>query len=194
MDTPEPRQNRSQNRRLVGKLVLFGIAMFGFGFLLVPLYDVFCEITGIGGRTNSSAAVDAIEFPQLNRVLQIEFVANLNEYAPWEFRPSVTSMEVHPGQLYDASFFARNLTNNALVGQAVPSISPGQAAKYFKKIECFCFTAQQFAPDEGREMPVQFLVDPEIPKHIDRLTLSYTFFVSPQAAAAETGGSTPITF
>ena len=173
---------------LVGKLAIMALAMFGFGFLLVPLYDVFCEITGIGGRTNTTAAqVTPVDRIQTDRTIRVEFVANLNQYAPWEFHPAVSSMEVHPGQLYDTTFFARNLTAKTLTGQAVPSVAPGQAAQYFKKVECFCFTSQEFAAEEGRDMPLQFIVDPDLPEHIDRLTLSYTFFVTQQMAAADDG-------
>jgi cytochrome c oxidase assembly protein subunit 11 len=190
----ESGQYQPRHRRLVRKLVLFALAMFGFGFLLVPIYDVFCEITGIGGKTAATAQVVAVESERTHRVLEVEFVANLNEYAPWEFEPAVTIMEVHPGQLYDTSFFARNLTKNTLVGQAVPSVSPGQAAQYFKKTECFCFTSQEFAPEEGRDMPLQFLVDPDIPEYIDRLTLSYTFFVTRQEIADQNDRSTVAVF
>jgi cytochrome c oxidase assembly protein subunit 11 len=91
-------------------------------------------------------------------------------------------MEVHPGQLYDATFYARNLTDRVITGQAVPSIAPGLAAKYFRKTECFCFTSQKFDAEEARDMPLQFIIDPELPEHIDRLTLSYTFFVKSQVA------------
>ena len=117
-----------------------------------------------------------------SRSITVEFVAAVNQYAPWEFRPAVASMQVHPGQLYDTSFFARNLTNRRIIGQAVPSVAPGQAARYFQKTECFCFTSQEFAAQEGRDMPLQFIVDPDLPAHIDRLSLSYTIFVTEQVA------------
>lgn len=171
-----------ENSRLLIKLIGLALGMFAFGFLLVPIYDVFCDITGLGGKFDLEAAVVETQAPVDDRVVTVEFVASLNEYAPWEFRPAVASIEVHPGQMYDTTFFARNLTNRELVGQAVPSIAPGQAVKYFQKTECFCFTSQEFAAQEGRDMPLQFVVDPELPDHIDRLTLSYTFFVSNQVA------------
>ena len=152
--------------------------MFAFGFLLVPLYDVFCDITGIGNPGQLRTAATAREMPGRERTVTVEFVASVNEYAPWEFRPTVVSMEVHPGQLYDATYYARNLTRRQLAGQAVPSLAPGQAAKYFRKTECFCFTAQEFAAGEDRRLPLRFIVDPGLPEHIDRVTLSYTFFVT----------------
>jgi len=170
--------------RLTSRLVLLAIAMFGFGFLMVPLYNVFCEVTGIGSRTGTPTADTVTETQAVqDRLVTVEFVANLNQYAPWEFHPAVASMQVHPGELYDTTYYARNLTERRLVGQAVPSIAPGQASKYFKKTECFCFTTQAFAPEEGRDMGLQFMVDPDLPAHIDRVTLSYTFFVNQQAAS-----------
>ena len=162
-------------------------AMFAFGFLLVPIYDVFCQITGVGGKVDTTRAVLAHdEIADESRLITVEFVGNVNEYAPWEFHPTVISMKVHPGQLYDATFFARNLTNRDIVGQAVPSVAPGVAAKYFRKTECFCFTAQNFAAEEARTMPIRFSVDPKLPDHIDRLTLSYTFFVNQTLASEST--------
>lgn len=162
-------------------------AMFAFGFLLVPIYDVFCRITGIGGKVDTTpATLTSTEGPVEDRVITVEFIGSVNEYAPWEFRPTVASIEVHPGQLYDATFFARNLTDRTLVGQAVPSVAPGIAAKYFRKTECFCFTAQDFSAQESRTLPVRFVVDSDLPEHIDRLTLSYTFFVSQALASKAT--------
>jgi len=175
-------RNTSANRTLIVKLAAMACGMFAFGFLLVPLYDVLCDLAGLGGKTDTTPAILETYSPDENRIVTVEFVANVNEYAPWEFRPTVAAIEVHPGELYDATFFARNLTNRALTGQAVPSVAPGLAAKYFRKTECFCFTSQAFAAEEAKEMPLRFIVDPDLPKHIDRLTLSYTFFVIPQVA------------
>ena len=178
---------RSTHKSLVSRLAIMACAMFVFGFLLVPIYDVFCRITGIGGKVDTTrATLTHRDVPDEKRLITVEFVGNVNEYAPWEFRPTVASMEVHPGQLYDATFFARNLTTRELVGQAVPSVAPGVAAKHFRKTECFCFTKQEFAAEEARTMPVRFIVDPNLPNHIDRLTLSYTFFVSQTPASQST--------
>ena len=169
----------SPNRLLTLKLVALCAGMFCFGFALVPLYDVFCAITGLGGRT-SSEAQQVTENVDLDRTIRVEFVGALAAGAPWEFRPTVSHMVVHPGQLYETHYFARNLTGSTLVGHATPSVSPGSAAKYFKKVQCFCFTSQEFAPHEGREMQVLFMVDPELPEYIDTLTLGYTFFALDQ--------------
>ena len=183
-------QGHSPGHRLLSaKLLLLAVAMFGFGFLLVPLYDVFCDIAGIGNRTGvPTADIVEAQSPVMDRTVTVEFVASLNEYAPWEFRPTVATMEVHPGKLYNTSFFARNLTERELTGQAVPSFAPGEASRYFKKTECFCFTAQDFGPGEERDMGLQFMVDPDLPGYLDRITLSYTFFVK-QQVALQTGAS-----
>ncbi len=174
---------QSEKRKLAAKLVLLAAGMFGFGYLLVPLYDVFCEITGIGTRTGTPVAATLTnEAPDTNRIVTVEFVATLNQYAPWEFRPERTSIEVTPGKYYDTTYFARNLVDKVRTARAVPSVAPGTANKYFKKVECFCFTAQKFAPGEGRDMGLRFMVDPDLPKHIDRVTLSYTFFDNSQVA------------
>ena len=182
--------DRSANRTLIGKLVLLTIAMFAFGYALVPLYDLFCEVTGIGDRTGGATMSTAVPTgPVLDRVVEIEFVASVNQQAPWEFRPAVSRMQVHPGQMYKTTFFAENRAGEALVGQAVPSVAPGQAAQYLQKTECFCFTEQRFEAGEARDMPVVFFVDPELPEHVDTLTLSYTFFAQTRVASGTDVGS-----
>lgn len=173
---------RNQNRSLTRRLLLLAVAMFGFGFLLVPLYDVFCEITGFGGRTNTTAAV-VEEAPDYSREIRIEFVTTVNSYAPFEFVADIDSMVVNPGRMYFATFTAKNLTPGDKVAQAVPSVSPVSAAEHFTKIECFCFTSQEFAANEARAMPLQFIVDPDLPEYVDTITLQYTFFDTPRAAA-----------
>lgn len=182
------------NRGLILRLAALAAGMFAFGFLLVPLYTIMCKITGIGGRTNAVAATVTETHPDISRLITVEFVAVLNEQAPWEFRPTVSSLQIHPGQLYNTAFFARNLTDGVLVGSAVPSVAPGLAARHFIKTQCFCFTQQNFTAGEGRDMGVQFMVDPALPAYIDRITLSYTFYVNHPATAkltAELAAATP---
>jgi cytochrome c oxidase assembly protein subunit 11 len=184
-------RDTSNHASLVRKLLTLAVAMFGFGFLLVPIYDVFCDITGIGGKidTSGAAVVDETQVPDLDRIVTVEFVTSLNQQAPWEFRANVASMEVHPGEFYETTFFARNLTDRELIGRAVPSIAPGEVAKYLKKTECFCFSAQEFGPAESKDMPVRFVIDTAIPQHVDRVTLSYTLFADQQVASkSETTG------
>lgn len=169
--TSNPNDNKSLTLRLVG----LALGMFAFGFALVPLYDVFCELTGFGGRTNETPVVMAAAADE-SREIRLEFMATVNEYAPFEFAPSVRSMTVHPGGMYEATFVARNLTSRQLTAQAVPSVAPAQAGAHFKKLDCFCFTSQEFAANEERELPVRFIVDSELPDYVDTITLSYTFF------------------
>jgi cytochrome c oxidase assembly protein subunit 11 len=163
------------DRSLAGRLLLMTVAMFGFGFLLVPLYDAFCEVTGFGGRTNAIGIV-AEEAPDVSRAITIEFVTTMNSYAPFELAADVDSMTVYPGKMYYATFTARNMTAHDKIAQAVPSVAPTSAVEHFKKIECFCFTSQEFAGNEERAMPLQFIVDPDLPDYVDTITLSYTFF------------------
>lgn len=166
------------NRALAGRLVLFALGMFGFGFVVLPpLYEAFCEITGFGGRTNGNAEVVA-EAPDLSREVRIEFVATVNNYAPWRFEPVVESMTVNPGKMYLATFSATNLASDARTGQAVPSVAPVSASEHFQKIECFCFVSQEYAANEERSLPLQFIVDPDLPEYVDTITLSYTYFES----------------
>lgn len=173
---------KSSNRSIIGQLIVLTVAMFGFGFLLVPLYDVFCEITGFGGRTNAEA-VTVAEAPDLTREIRIEFITTVNSYAQFEFAPDLDSMTVNPGKMYFATFTAKNATGEDKVAQAVPSVAPAAAAEYFTKIECFCFTAQEFGADEERAMPLQFIVDPDLPEYVDTITLQYTFFDTARVAA-----------
>lgn len=164
------------NRSLAGRLLIFALAMFGFGIVVMPpLYDVFCDITGFGGRTNSTAQA-VTEAPDLTRTVRIEFVATVNNYAPWAFEPTVDSMTVNPGRMYYATFDATNLSDDDRVGQAVPSVAPVSATEHFQKIECFCFSSQEFAAGEQRALPLQFIVNPELPDYVDTITLSYTYF------------------
>jgi len=182
MNDSTDKNTANENRSLVGKLLLLAVAMFGFGYLLVPLYNVFCEITGFGGRTNT-VAVTSEENPDFTRSIRVEFVTTVNEYAPWEFAAERDSMEVTPGKMYYANFTARNLTGDTKIAQAVPSVAPISASGHFKKIECFCFTNQEFQANEERAMPLQFIVDPDLPDYVDTITLQYTFYDTVRVSA-----------
>lgn len=168
--------NRNANRKLVGQLAVFALAMFGFGWVLVPLYDAFCEITGFGGRTGAQAQAVTVS-PDTSRTVTVQFLADTGT-GEWEFRPAERTMEVHPGQLYKTTYFAHNLRDSDTTGHAVPSVSPGMAARHFQKAECFCFEIQAFTPGEKKDMPVVFIIDPELPPEIGTVTLAYTFFDS----------------
>jgi cytochrome c oxidase assembly protein subunit 11 len=165
----------SPDRYLALKVAGLAAAMFAFGFALVPLYDVICRVTGFNGKT-ATAAVAVVEGPDQSRTVRVEFLASIARGTPFTLEPDVSHMEVHPGKLYETHFRARNLSGAALTAQAVPSVAPGTAARYFNKAECFCFTSQDFAPHEERELKLAFMVAAELPAHIDTLSLSYTYF------------------
>jgi cytochrome c oxidase assembly protein subunit 11 len=169
-------QRAADNRKLTLKLLGFALGSFAFGFALVPLYDVLCDLTGFGNQKALAERRLSVEAPDDSRTITVDFVAELPSVGNWEFRPLVSSMQIHPGRLYSTEFMAHNLTGKNTVAQAVPNIAPGQAAGYFRKTECFCFTPQKFAVNEARPMAVRFVVDPAIPHSVDRITLSYTFY------------------
>lgn len=170
-------QLKRANQRLAARMLLVTLGMFGFGFVLVPLYDVFCDITGLNGKT----AEQPVERPSLHkdvqRLITVELLSNPGTAGDWDFRPAVSKLQVHPGQLYATRFLARNPNDHPMVVRAVPSVAPGSAARYFHKTECFCFTRQRFAPGETRELPLRFVVDPQLPAGIGTLSLAYTLFV-----------------
>lgn len=171
------RSNNTSNTRLVTRLVLTVVGMFGFGWALVPLYNVFCEWTGLNGKTGGPYAYEA-ESAQVDtsRLVTVQFTASNNGGMSWEFRPAQAQVQVHPGQLNEVKFIARNPTGSAMVGQAVPSVSPFRAADYLHKTECFCFTQQKLEAGEEIEMPLLFFVDKALPQDVSKLTLSYTLF------------------
>ena len=171
-----------EHKLLIRRLVLICIAMFGFGFALVPLYDVLCRYTGINGKTETTAAPAARRIDE-NRTISVEFLANRDPAIPWDFAPETTSVNVHPGQVMVVNFLVENLVDEAMIGRAVPSVSPGEAARYFKKIECFCFVEQPLDGHHHKAMPVQFYIDPDLPDHFTTITLSYRLYRStPQTA------------
>lgn len=169
--------------KVAGKMVTLAFAMFGFGYLMVPLYDIICDITGINGKTGrvstAEAAVAQSQLVAEDRTVIVEFVASINQGGSWIFKPTEKTMNVTPGKLYHSSYYAENLSDNMVVAQATPSVSPFSAAKYFNKTECFCFTRQAFEPKGSKDMPLTFIIDEDLPINIDRITLSYTFFRSP---------------
>jgi cytochrome c oxidase assembly protein subunit 11 len=184
----EKRDLQRANRRLIARLTVVVVAMFGFSFALIPLYDTFCEITGLNGKTGRIRLEEALA-AQVNdqRWVTVELVGLVNGDLPWDFRPLVNKVRVHPGEVTEAQYWARNRSGEAMTGRAVPSLAPGLAARYFNKTECFCFTRQTLGPGEGREMPVRFVVDPNLPPEVSTLSLSYTFFAAPQAPAGADG-------
>ena len=169
------------NRIMLRKLAVFAAIMFAFGFALVPIYKKICEVTGI----NDFMRPEQLKNSQidLSRTVRIEFDANTRNL-PWTFKPEVSSMAVHPGELTTVIYEVRNTTAHAMTGQAVPSYGPVSAAAHFKKVECFCFAKQTFDAQEVRQMPVVFLVDNDLPTDVNTITLSYTFFEMPGSGPA----------
>ena len=186
------RRNSAQRtiRRTGLKLAAVALGMFAFGYALVPLYNVICDVTGLNGKTGrveaeSSGDADA------SRWVTVEFTGNSMSGLPWEFRPQQKTLRVHPGQTAVAYYEARNTAAEAITGQAVPSVAPNKAAMHFKKIECFCFSRQTLAAQEARQMPVRFVVDAKLPRDVHTVTLSYAFFNADQVSARKYGGATP---
>ncbi len=175
-------------KRLKGKLLLVALAMFGFGYALVPLYKAFCEATGLnilalGDRYIESAAESKPLNTQVDttRTITVEFDANVR--GPWYFKPAVTSLQVHPGQMATVMYEFQNMQDHRMSAQAIPSYAPEQAGPNFHKVECFCFKQYTLEPGEKKSWPVVFVVDPKLSEDVKTITLSYTFF--------EVGGKTP---
>jgi cytochrome c oxidase assembly protein subunit 11 len=155
------------------RLGIVVVVMFGFGFALVPFYDQICKATGL----RDIDAPDEVKNTQVDmtRSVRLEFDANASKL-PWRFRPLTPIVNVHPGEVTQVVYEVENTSEHPVTGQAVPSYGPQVAAEYFRKLDCFCFTKQAFAPHEKRELPVVFVVDPKLPKDVATITLSYTFF------------------
>ena len=164
------------HRTLLAKLLALAVAMFMFAiFVLPPLYDLFCEITGIGGRTGGVYEAVAVEV-DTSRQVEVQFVAANNEQMPWDFYPLEHSVMVHPGESRAVNFFAYNKTGEDMVAQAIPNVLPNNAADYFHKTACFCFDNQPLAAGEQAELGLVFILDPDLPDNVNTVTLSYTLF------------------
>ena len=179
---------RGDNLRMVGKLAVITALMFGFGYALVPIYRTICEALGINVLSLSERETTAglVKYDKntqvdLSRSITVEFDANA--HGPWEFKPAIRSLEVHPGELATVMYEFKNIQNRTMAAQAIPSYAPMQAMRYFNKLECFCFNEYTLKPGEGKQWPVVFVIDPKLPKDVKTITLSYTFF--------EVGGKVP---
>ncbi|RZI43492.1 cytochrome c oxidase assembly protein [Herbaspirillum sp. HC18] len=164
------------NRQMLAKLCVVAAVMFGFGYALVPIYKKICEITGVNLLTPKDSMTGDIGNTQVDksRTITIEFDATAQ--GPWRFRPTVASMQVHPGEMAQVVYEVVNTQARAIDAQAIPSYAPQQASAHFKKLECFCFKQQTLGPNEAKQMPVVFFIDPALPKDVRTITLSYTFF------------------
>nr|WP_049787020.1 cytochrome c oxidase assembly protein [Glaciecola nitratireducens] len=150
--------------------------MLGFSFALVPLYDVFCDLTGINGKTSNEAAVYESVIIDESRTIKVEFITRTHSGMPWEFRAQTAEVAVHPGEMSEVAFYVRNPTDRDIIAQAIPSVSPGTAALFVNKTECFCFKHQPLKAGEEALMPMKFYVDPQLPKDITVFTLQYTLY------------------
>jgi cytochrome c oxidase assembly protein subunit 11 len=192
--TREVTDQTTNHRSLIRSLCIFAAGFFAFGFALVPLYRVLCNVTGYGDRSELEKAATVVEAPVLNRTVTVEFMSALPTFGDWEFRPEAHSIQVHPGRLYEAKFYAKNLRAKPVTAQAIPSIAPLDATQYFRKTECFCFSPQHFEADQARELTVRFIIDPKLPVDVDRVTLAYSMYDAPDkviAAAAKETASEP---
>lgn len=182
--TPPP-----SHYRLIVRLLLLVAGAFIFAFAMVPLYNVLCQVTGFNGKTAGPATIrdsfgvgglKTATAPEpavdLTRTVRVEFTGTVMPGLPWDMRPLTLSLDIHPGELQQVSYLVRNTSNQTITGQAVPSVTPGQAAQHFEKIECFCFSQQTLGPGEAREMPLAFIVKPAVDRSISHITLSYAFF------------------
>lgn len=183
--------NRRANFQMVGKLAVVAAGMFAFGYVLVPIYKKICEATGINilalserevpGNGGNGVKLPANTQVDTSRTITVEFDANSR--GPWEFKPAVRSLKVHPGELATVMYEFQNVQNRRMAAQAIPSYAPSQAASHFNKLECFCFNQYTLDPGERKTWPVAFFIDPKLSKDVTTITLSYTFF--------EVGGKTP---
>lgn len=191
----EKAQSSRINRRLVGRLVVLAVGMFGFGYAMVPLYQVFCDFTGLGGRS-VQIATGTEGTVVSDREVQIRFLATTHSDLPWQFQPLEKTSKIKLGELSETRYLAMNPTAKDMIGQATYNVVPPEASLYFVKTECFCFTEQLLASNESREMPVYFFVQPNLPESIKEITLSYTFYRNEKAessALALASAQAPVT-
>ncbi len=186
--TPDRDGMRADNRHMVVKLAVIAVAMFGFGYALVPMYRAICDALGVNVLSlaeRNAAGIGTVDARNMqvdpSRTITVEFDANAR--GPWEFKPASRSIDVHPGELATVMYEFRNVQDRSMTAQAIPSYAPKQATAHFNKIECFCFREYTLAPGESRQWPVVFVIDPKLPKDVKTITLSYTFF--------EVGGKMP---
>ncbi|MFC3551288.1 cytochrome c oxidase assembly protein [Lysobacter cavernae] len=184
-DAPDSRKSSSAG---LTKMVVVAIGAFALTFALVPLYRIACEkVFGIRLERSAASGVQDAKAAPAKRTITVQFDGGVNSKLPWEFSPHQVTMQVVPGEQYQTTYYARNTSDRAVVGSAVPSVAPARASGYFNKTECFCFTAQTLQAGEARDMPVRFIVDPNLPADVNTITLSYTFFKNDTLTAQQQG-------
>ena len=169
----------SANRKTLKMAAIIAVGMFGFGFALWPMYNILCDITGFRGTSlvkGEQAAASLPAEPDYSRTVTVSFDATVNSQLGWKLTPEIRQMEVHPGKLYETHYLAENIESHGIVGQAAYNVSPARASFYFAKTECFCFTRQTLAGGETREMPIRFMLSPDIPDGVNTVTMAYTFY------------------
>ena len=176
MTQPTANDPRQSNLKVVGWCLAGVVGMFAFGFAMVPLYEKFCEITGINGKTSGRYELTQAKVADVSRLVEVQFVASNGADMPWQFRPEVETLKVHPGEPVTIRYIAHNVTGRDMVGHAIPSLQPSRGTRFFHKTECFCFQQQPLQAGERVEMPVVFIVDRDLPADIHKLTLSYTMY------------------
>jgi len=164
------------NASTLSKLVVVAVMMFGFGYALIPVYRQICELTGVNLLTPKDTTVERPANTQIDKTRTITIEFDANAQGPWRFRPTVSSMQVHPGEMAQVVYEVVNTQSRSIDAQAIPSYAPQQASAHFKKVECFCFQQQTLKANEAKQMPVLFYIDPALPKDVKTITLSYTFF------------------
>jgi cytochrome c oxidase assembly protein subunit 11 len=173
----EQQTTQQANQQLVKKLMFIIVGMFVFAVgVLPPMYDAICDFTGLNGKTSNEAANADDAVVDEERLVTVQFLADTDPDMSWDFKPNTFSMKVHPGEIHKVDFHVRNPTSYHIVGQAIPSVAPAQATPYFKKTECFCFNNQELNGGEAMDMPLIFYVDPELPKSVSTITLSYQLY------------------
>lgn len=166
-----------EKNKTIRNLIISAVGMFAFGFLLVPIYDVFCDITGLNGKVKGPSYLSSASEEIVNhREVLIQFMTHNNESMPWTFESQVNQVRVKTGEMQETFFIFENATDKDMIGQVIPSVSPGRGAQYFHKTECFCFESQLLLAGQKIKLPVRFIVDPAIPEDIGSLSLGYTLF------------------
>jgi cytochrome c oxidase assembly protein subunit 11 len=191
---PQANGNARKNTAGLVKMVAVALAAFAFTFSLVPLYRIACEkVFGVRLERSVGDGMQAAQQGQrAEREITVQFDGGVNSKLPWDFSPHQVTMQVRPGEQYETTYYARNSSDRTIVGSAVPSVAPARASGYFSKTECFCFTAQTLLAGEARDMPVRFIVDPNLPDDIKTITLSYTFFKNDVLTARAAARPAPV--